>query len=130
MKRRNNIIILIGFLLSVHNLFSQEPDRDNHHRFSMKSTVFQIKDEFNCGLVYSGAALSLEYGFMSVSEKTILDYSSELIIGIDSEKGKGIDLGFKPADLYYGFRITDIKKFQLSIGPYFEGYYNAFRNKL
>jgi hypothetical protein len=84
-------------------MFSQDSIRvHKDHLITFSSQFFQIKDEFNYGLVFNGLNVACTYTYIFSSEKYTVIYNSRLGLGANFNKGVGIDLRLKPVDFFYG----------------------------
>jgi len=99
-------------------MIAQDSIRKKSHYATFKSQFFQIKDEFNYGLVFSGLNLVFEYTFILDLKKNTFQYTPAFAFGVDYNKGIGLAWTFKPVDVFYGFRINSNDTKPLTIGPY------------
>jgi len=123
LRAKKLYFVLLLFLFSII-LKAQDSTKNKEHYVSFKTQFFQVKDDFNYGLVYNGLLLAGEYSYILATVKTTFSFNPELGFGFDFNKGMGLALKFRPVDLFYGFRINKNKSNPLTLGPYFATNYN------
>ncbi len=119
-----SLVLAILFVGFGANLSAQSSVISTTHDLTFKSQFFQIKDEFNYGLVFHGLNLALDYSYERTFEQAQFSYNPELSFGANYNKGVGFAWGFIPINLFYGFKINNGSTTQLFIGPYFATHYN------
>lgn len=114
-------VLILNFLLVITPVIAFS---SNNNSLSLKTNFFQIKDEFNYGLVYSGVNLGGEYQYFIEKDKNFYSSSSELGFGVDFNKGVGLNLMIKPYDVYYGWKI-DVEDVEvIALGLYTSANFN------
>jgi len=114
--------VIIGILSS--NLIAQDSLKYNTHSISFKTQFFQIKDEFNYGLVFNGLNLATSYSFEKVSENRAFAYTPKLSFGANFNKGVGLAWNLVPVDVFYGYKLRQNTNKPVTIGGYFATNYN------
>ncbi len=121
----NMLIILLYLMVCSLRLYGEEmSSEDKEHSVILKTEFFQIKDEFNYGLVFNGVNIATGYSFFTIKENYTFIYSPELTLGVDFEKGLGVAWRFKPLDIFYGFNLKRDSEFPISAGAYIATSYN------
>jgi hypothetical protein len=106
MNRLIRYFIIILILSCPTVIFSQDSTIVHKGRsITLNSQFFQIKDQFNYGLVYNGVNLACNYAYTFSSDKKTVIYETSLGLGTNFNKGIGIALRLKPIDLFYGLPI-------------------------
>jgi hypothetical protein len=111
----------LGVILALFNVsksIAQDIEWSNtsKHSILLKSQFFQIKDELNYGLTFSGINLMLGYDYSTTAGKKNLSYSPELGFGANFNIGTGLAWRFKPIHFTYTFKV---KNRGLTVGGYF-----------
>lgn len=82
---------------------------------SVQSSFFQIKDEFNYGLVTNGTKLGLDYAVEKYYNNSLLSYSGGLAFGLGKRMGVALNVQVKPFDIHYGFKIQEAQSIYLGV---------------
>jgi len=80
---------------------------------------FQLKDQKNYGLLFTGGNLEIGYTFETQFRSNSFSYQAEFGFGPGFSKGiASINFHLKPADFAYCFLISDNEDFSIRLGPY------------
>lgn len=120
--KRLGVLIIVS-LLSAPQMWAQDLKPLQSHNLSFSTQFFQVKDEFNYGLVYNGVNLVIGYGFNKTTSKNEFSYTPELGFGPDFKKGIGLFWSFKPIDVFYGYKINKSSEKRFVLGAYFSTNY-------
>lgn len=101
-------VLIITFLFA-SNIQSQVKDSVpvKNNEIVLKNQFFQIKDNFNYGLVHTGLTLKMAYQHEVEIQNNFLSYRPELGFGANYRKGIGLIWQLKPIDFFYGNKITN-----------------------
>ena len=110
-------LLLLSFFLARSGLMAQQ------HHLSIGGQYHQIKDAFNYGYVFHGPGLDIAYRFEKVWGKQHLQYQGSLSFGLNFKKGMGLNLGFSPIDLFYGYQLSKSES-RLVLGAYISDTYS------
>lgn len=123
MRIKPILFIILLSLVSNTRVKAQELIVNKEHTLAFKTQFFQIKDEFNYGLVFNGLNLVIGYEYSKTTAKGVFSYSPELGFGPSFKKGIGLLWYFKPIDVFYGFNLNKSKEKLFVLGAYFSTNY-------
>lgn len=123
MVKRVFFSLLTGFMLCATGSLAQDSLNISHYA-GIKVKFEQLKDQFNYGLVYSGGGIEIQYLFQRSSDKDLLQYHGSFGMGLNSNKGMGVNITLIPCDLFYGHKLRKDKNSTTYLGGYFLDYFN------
>lgn len=113
MKDKWLIGILILFFAVHLSTLAAEHTAQTQHSVSFQSNYFQIKDEFNYGLVVNGMNVGFGYELEKMNQQRLFSYGTELALGLGYGKGFALNGHIKPFDFYYGMKLNEASKVYL-----------------
>lgn len=112
MKQRSFYLFIILGLICM-STFAIDNDSPTVHQLSFQTDYYQIKDEFNYGLVINGMNLALEYDLLKVKQDRMFSYSADLAFGPGYRQGIALNWHLKPLDFFYGYKVNNEHKIYL-----------------
>jgi hypothetical protein len=116
--KRNLPLLITGFLIiaTANTMTSQEKGSF----LDLGGEFFQLKDQKNYGLIFTGGNLEVAYTFEKQIKNNSFSYQAEFGFGPGFSKGiASINFHLKPADLAYCFLISEREDLHVHLGAYF-----------
>ncbi len=106
-----------AMMLLISSFLLLQSESEAMHSLGLTPKFGQYKEGVNNGLLFDGPQFFFDYRYSDLTDEDALEYEARFGGGVCFSKGiLGIDVNFKPLDLFYGFKIEN-DDYELFLGP-------------